>query len=159
MSTKQDQYHCRCFSIDPENIEEFKNQIEDLGLVDEFQENHGQVFGRILRVEDDLQLHVKVMPDGMIEGEMEPPPAYPGAHLNQEHSYSAHKEINRVLSEHTSVKSFVERNIPSTCKNPIIKKPNNPTHAKTIAVAGIAIAGIAALAHYLSKDDDKEGSA
>ena len=101
------------------------------------------------------------MPDGMIEGEMEPPPAYPGAHLNQEHSYSAHKEIKEILSEHTSVNSFVERNIPSTCRNPIIKKPDNPTHTKTIAVAGIAIAGIAALAHYLSKDDDKykEGSA
>jgi len=152
----EDPHHCRCFSIDPENIEEFKNQLEENNFIDEFQEDHGQVFGRILRVEDELQLHIKVMPNGMIEGEMEPPPAYPGAHLNPEHSYSAHKEINKVLTEYTDVPLYVERNIPSTCKNPIIKKPDNPTHAKTIAAIGIlGVIGAAAL-HYLNKKDDDE---
>ncbi len=37
------------------------------------------------------------MPDGNIESEMEPPPAYPAAHLNQEHSYPAHQETEKVL--------------------------------------------------------------
>jgi len=116
MKTLQDKHHCCCFSIDVEDIDEFKKQLEDIGFEDEFQEDHGQVFGRILRVADDLQLHIKVMPDGMIEGEMEPPPAYPGAHLNPEHSYSAHKEIEEILSTETSITYYLERNIPSTCK-------------------------------------------
>ena len=117
-----DPHHCRCFSIDPEDIEDFKVQLEDLGFYDELEEDHGQEFGRVLRMGDKLQLHIKVMPDGEIEGEMEPPPAYPGAHLNQEHSYSAHKEIEEILSKHTNVTYYVERQIPSTCKKPIIKK-------------------------------------
>ena len=106
MKTIQDQHHCSCFSIKPEDIDDLKNQLEDLGFEDEFQEDHGQVFGLILRVADDLQLHIKVMPDGMIEGEMEPPPAYPGAHLNPEHSYSAHKEIKEILTTQTALRDF-----------------------------------------------------
>lgn len=153
----QDQYHCRCFSIDPEDIEEFRLQLEEIGFVDEFQEDHGQVFGRILRVADDLQLHIKVMRNGMIEGEMEPPPAYPGAHLNPEHSYSAHKEIQEILSK-TTITYYVERNIPNICLNPVIKKPDNPTHAKTIAAIGLAGVGLAALLHYLSKEDEDDES-
>ncbi len=152
----QDQHHCRCFSITPEDINEFRLQLEQIGFLDEFQEDHGQVFGRILRVADDLQLHVKVMKNGMIEGEMEPPPAYPGAHLNPEHSYSAHKEIEEVLSTKTTVTYNVEWDIPETCINPVIKKPQNPTHAKTIAAIGIVGVGLAALLHYLSKDDEDE---
>ena len=152
----RDQHHCRCFSIDPEDIDEFRLQLEEIGFIDEFQEDHGQVFGRILRVADDLQLHIKVMRNGMIEGEMEPPPAYPGAHLNPEHSYSAHREIEETLSTKTTVTYYVERNIPETCLNPVIKKPDNPTHAKTIAVIGIAGVGLAALLHYLSKEDEDD---
>lgn len=151
-----DPHHCRCFSIHSKDIEEFRIQLEERGFVDEFQEDHGQVFGRILRVEDKLQLHIKVMPDGSIEGEMEPPPAYPGAHLNPVHSYSAHKEIHEVLTQFVNVPSYVQRDVPSTCKNPIIKKPDNPTHAKTIAAVGLAGVGIAALLHYLSKDDEED---
>jgi len=155
-----DPHHCRCFSIKPEDIENFKTQLEDLGFYDEFEEDHGQVFGRVLRLKDKLQLHIKVLPNGQIEGEMEPPPAYPGAHLNPEHSYSAHKEIEEILSQHITISSFVIRNIPTTCTNPIIKKPKNPTHAKEFAVAGLVGTGLAALAYYLSKkDEDGEGSA
>jgi len=160
MKTLADQHHCRCFSIDPQDIEEFKNQLEDLEFYDELEEDHGQVFGRVLRMGDKLQLHLKVMPDGEIEGEMEPPPAYPGAHLNPEHSYSAHKEIEEILSKHTNITYYVERHIPSTCKKPIIKKPDNPTHAKTIAAVGVVAAALAGLAYLLSKrDKDKEGFA
>ena len=152
----QDKHHCRCFSTDPKNITKFRLQLEKIGFVDEFQEDHGQVFGRILRVADDLQLHIKVMRNGMIEGEMEPPPAYPGAHLNLEHSYSAHREIEQILSTKTTVMYYVERNIPDTCLNPVIKKPHNPTHAKTIVAAGIVGLGLVALADYLSKDDEDD---
>ena len=152
----QDQHHSRCFSIDPEDIDEFRLQLEEIGFIDEFQEDHGQVFGRILRLADDLQFHFKVMRNGMIEGEMEPPPACPGAHLNPEHSYSAHREIEEILSTKTTVTYYVERNIPETCLNLVIKKPDNPTHAKTIAVIGIAGVGLAALLHYLSKEDEDD---
>lgn len=96
------------------------------------------------------------MPDGNIESEMEPSVAYPGAHLNPEHSYSAHAQLQELFSEHISLDSYVIRNIPSTCKKPIIKKPDNPTHAKTIAAVGIlGVLGAAAL-HYLSKKDDSK---
>ena len=40
-----------------------------------------------------------------------------------------------------------------------LMRPANIITAIADILAGIAIAGIAALAHYLSKDDDKEGSA
>lgn len=153
MNNCDDPHHCRCFKILSNDILSFKNQLEPLGFYQEFEEDHGQVFGRVLRVEDQLQLHIKVMKNGVIEGEMEPPPVYPGAHLNQEHCYSAHREIEEILQQHTNIQYSIISNIPITCINPIIKKPNNPTHAKTIAAAGLVTLGAVALIRYLSDDE------
>ena len=113
------------------------------------------MFGRVLRVEDQLQLHIKVMKNGMIEGEMEPPPAYPGAHLNQEYCYSAHREIEKIL-QHINFQYSIISDIPFTCISPIIKKPDNPIHAKTIAAVGLVTFVVLTLLHYLLKDDEDD---
>ena len=147
-----DPYHCRCFFI--KEIEDFKDILLDFGFKDEFQEDHDQLYGYVLRVSDKLQHHIKVMPDGNIESEMEPPPAYPAAHLNQEHSYSAHKETEQVLRL-ARINYDTISPIPTTCKNRKIKKPVNPTHAAGFALAGI----IGITAGYILKkllEDDEE---
>jgi len=91
----------------------------------------------VLRVSDKLQHHIKVMPNGNIESEMEPPPAYPAAHLNPEHSYSAHQETEQVLRL-ARIGYNVISPIPETCKNRKIKKPDNPAHASELAL-GVAL--------------------
>ena len=146
-----DPHHCRCIWISPQDILLLKDQLEQLGFHKEFEENHGQVFGRVLRVKNQLQLHIKVMKNGMIEGEMEPPPAYPGAHLNQKYCYSAHKEIKKIL-QHINFQYSIISDIPSTCINPIIKKPRNPIHAKTIAGSVLAVFGLTIVLDQLLKD-------
>ena len=67
------------------------------GFEDVLQEDHGQAFGLRYLLSGRKQLHVKVMPGGRIEAEIEPPPEYPFAHLNQAHSYSAHAEVVALL--------------------------------------------------------------
>lgn len=150
-----DPHHCRCFSIDPDDIDDFKVGLENLGFNYELEKDHGQVLGLALRVEDDLQLHIKVMQDGNIEAEMEPPPAYPFAHLNSEHSYSAHHELSEVLRA-IPIKHHKKIIPPITCLRRQILKPDNPTHAKTIAGLAILAVGVGALLYYLTKKDNRE---
>lgn len=155
MNYKDDQFHCRCFRVNSQDVVEIKQQLESLKFYKEFEEDHGQILGLVLRVKDDLQLHFKVMPDGIIESEMEPPPAYPAAHINQEHSYSAHHELQQLFSQYLSVWYSVKPNTPSTCIDRIVKKPVNPTHAATFAaLGGLAVLG-GLLVKHLLKDDDK----
>ena len=153
----KDPHHCNCYFIHNDDIEDFKETLLDFGFTDEFQEDHGQLYGYVLRVEDKLQIHIKVMPDGGIESEMEPPPAYPAAHLNQKHSYSAHKETRQILRL-SRVGYDVTTPIPDTCLHRIIKKPNNPTHAAGFVLMGLlGIAG-AAILKKLLEDDERDNS-
>ena len=149
-----DPHHCKCFFVDKNKIEDFRKILLDFGFYDEFQENHGQLYGYVFRVEDKLQLHIKVMSNGCIESEMEPAVAYPAAHLNPKHSYSAHKETMQIL-QLARIGYTVTSEIPDTCVNPKIIEPINPTHASGFA-AGI-ILGIATYA-ILKKlfDEDNE---
>lgn len=140
---KEDPHHCHCIAID-ENVETFKKKLDGLDAMDQFGEDHGQVFGRAFRISEYLQLHIKVMPSREIEAEMEPPPEYPGAHLNQEHSYSAHREVQEVLHI-TKTPYHLKRHVPTTCIQPVIKKPENPTHITTIIV-GVALVAVFAVA-------------
>lgn len=152
-----DQYHCHCFSINPDEIELCKNSLLNIGFTEQLggEESHGQVFGLVKRLEEILQIHFKVMLDGNIEGELEPPTAYPAAHLNQKHSYSAHQNISEILQE-INISYWLTNNIPITCIQPIIDKPKNPTHAAGIAVTLLALGVIGKLAYdYLKKDEDE----
>ena len=153
----EDPHHCKCYFVHNDDIEDFKDFLLDSEFEDELQEDHGQLYGYVLRVEDELQLHIKVMPDGNIESEMEPPPAYPAAHLNPEHSYSAHKETRQVLRL-SRVGYDVTTPIPNTCIHRKIKKPNKPTHAAGFALMGIlGIAG-AVILKKLLEDDEHDDS-
>ena len=153
----QDQYHCRCFKISPQDIQLCESKLREIGFENQIggEEQHGQVFGLAGRVEEVLQIHFKVMPDGLIEGEMEPPTAYPGAHINPEHSYSAHSEIAKFLQK-INISYYLVGAIPETCLRPIIKKPDKPMHAGVWAVLlGLGIIVAAAL-HEETKDEDEE---
>lgn len=101
--------------------------------------NNTQVFGLTAPLTDMLQIHIKVMNDGLIEGELEPPFEYPGAHLNQIHSYSAHKEIKMILDD-IGINYYPPDRIPETCLTPRIIRPDTPMHAATMI--GLGILGI-----------------
>ena len=153
----QDQYHCRCFKISAQDIQLCESKLREIGFTEQIggEEQHGQVFGLVGRVEKVLQIHFKMMPDGLIEGEMEPPTAYPGAHVNPEHSYSAHRQLAQILQK-INISYYLIGHVPETCLRPIIKKPDKPTHAWIWgALAAIGIIGIAAL-YEATKDDDEE---
>lgn len=141
----QDKHHCLCHRVAQSSIPEMEAAMRGSGFEDVPGWNHGQVFGlrRLLsRLE---QLHVKVMPDGLIEAEIEPPPEYPAAHINQKHSYSAHGQVASLLRE-LGMRFKTAQPVPRTCLEPAIDRPNNPSHWSTI-VLGIGVgvgAGIAA---------------
>ena len=118
------------------HVQKLMHVAISFGFKDELQEDHGQTYGYVLRVEDQLQHHVKVMPDGNVESEMEPPPAYPAAHLNPKHIYSAHQETEQVLRL-ARIRYDVMTPISSTCINPKIIKPNKPTRATGFVAGGI----------------------
>ena len=152
-----DPHHCRCYSIRTYDIEDFKRFLLKSGFKDVLQEDHGQLYGYALRVEEALQFHIKVMRDGRIESEMEPPPAYPVEHTQQKYSYSAHKETEQILRL-SRVGYRIARMVPDTCRRPKIKKPSNPTHAKDLVIAGV-VGAVAAIALVeLLKDDKSDDS-
>lgn len=146
-----DPHHCHCFSLHPNYHNLFKQQLIGLGFGEPLlQENHGQKFGLTKRLDDETQIHVKVLENGIVEGEMEYPPVYPIAHLNQEHSYSAHHEIDQIMRQ-TSISHTRKISPPITCIQRIIKKAFKPTHVKVIVGVVVAVALIGTLAYALSK--------
>ena len=141
---KEDPHHCRCFVID-EELKKFHTKLQNLDFGYQiFENNHGQVFGLTKRLDEYSQVHVKVMPNGEIESEIEPPPEYPGAHLDLENSYSAHRQVQEIL-QLISTPYNLKGRIPTTCIQPVIKKLENPTHITTI-VAGVALVAVFAVA-------------
>jgi len=154
--TQSDPHHCRCYSIDPLDIEDFEEELRDLGfhypLLDQ---EKGQILSLVLTNGDDKQIHIKVMSDGKIEAEIEPTSKYPFAHLNQKHSYSAHQELGKLFKKHLTVhrkKKFIP---PLTCIKRVIIEPINPTPIETIVVGAAASLIVVGVLHYLLKDDKK----
>ena len=150
----EDAHHCRCFSITKENFSKFEKKISESGFVKPlFEEDHGHILGLTKRLDEYSQIHVKLMSNGVIESEIEYPPDYPFAHLNNEHSYSAHDEIQSILNSLGITYTF--RTIPpTTCIRRKIVKAFKPTHVKTILaglVVGVIVGGIL---YYLSKDEE-----
>ena len=116
------------------------------GFEDILQEDHGQAFGLRYLLSRREQLHVKVMPSGLIEAEIEPPPEYPFAHLNQTHSYSAHAEVDAMLRG-WGVGFRTARAVPEACLDPVVVSPRNPTHWSACVVWGAA----GALGYYAAR--------
>ena len=142
LSNSSDEHHCRCFKINPIEIELCKKRLIELGFEPQVaEENHGQIFGLRRKLLELLQIHFKVMPNGVIESELEPPPEYPGAHINQLHSYSPHDGIP-VLLEHIGIKYTVIQPVPNTCHLPKIIDPDKPLKWWEILIIGLAAVGI-----------------
>lgn len=147
---KEDPHHCKCFKI-IEDLDGCKTKLEKIGFgVQIFEDDHGQVFGRTLRLGEYEQIHIKVMSDGIIESEIEPPPSYPAAHLNQEHSYSAHHELVEVLN-YAAIKYVPRTRTPLTCIQRLIKKPEKPTHIVIIAIVAVIVIAFAGVLVALAK--------
>lgn len=148
-----DLHHCHCFFISEDFHKTFKTKLEGIGFKDPFlQENHDQFFGLTKRLDEYTQIHVKLLKNNCIESEMEYPPDYPFAHINEEHSYSAHYEIKEILDSMTIPYSY-QTNPPTSCLRRKIIKALNPSHAGAIALgllAGIVIVG---LLSYFMKDE------
>lgn len=115
-----------------------------------FEDDHGQVFGLSFRINEYEQIHIKPMPDGIIEAEIEPPPSYPGAHLNPEHSYSAHNELEIFLN-HAGIRYSRRTRIPLTCIQRVIKKPVKPSHIATIVVGAVLVIAVVGIFAVLAK--------
>ena len=136
-----DQYHCRCYKLASYRIRQFKEMLNGMGFERQvLEDDHGQAFGRRRRLSEHEQLHIKVMPDGWIEAEIEPPPEYPFAHRNQVHSYSAHNAVLDVLQE-CGIQFRTVPYVPATCLDPIVVKPVKPTSLAVLCTA--AVVGIA----------------
>ncbi len=151
-----DPHHCICYSIDPLDVEDFEVELRNLGfhypLLDQ---ERDQILSLVLTNGNDKQIHIKVMPDGQIEAEIEPTSKYPFAHLNQKHSYSAHQELGELFKKHLTIhhkKKFIP---PLTCIKRVIIEPINPTPIETIVVGAAAVLIIGGVLYYLTKDNNK----
>ena len=137
-----DKHHCRCFKISPTDIILCKKNLIELGFEPQIaEENHGQLFGLKRKILELLQIHVKVMPNGIIESELEPPPEYPFAHMNEIHSYPPHEGMP-ILFELLKIKYEIIQPVPDTCHLPTIIDPDSPLKWWHILIIGIAAVGI-----------------
>ena len=151
-ATPHDKHHCRCFIIDKSLILWFKNVLISDGFERQvFEDYHGQAFGLRKRLSEHKQIHVKVMPDGLIEAEMEPPPEYPPEHLDHKYSYSPHSRVLRILRDlKMGFKSV--RPTPPTCKKPVVVHPKHYTSWKeVVGVAVLVCIGLGLLGYALHK--------
>ena len=140
--------------IDSKDIEICKSRLTKLGFEKQpgGEMNHGQVFGLRYKITKRLQLHFKVMPDGRIESELEPPPEYPGAHLNQKHSFSPHKELNLLLKK-IKIRYRMRTPIPETCNYPEENEPDRPLLWQKILLIGIVPLVTTYIAYKIAKSD------
>lgn len=144
-----DRHHCRCFWIGRREIRRFRDLLAGIGFEEQLlEENHGQVFGMRRTISEQEQVHIKVMPDGWIESEIEPPPEYPLAHVNPAHSYSSHDEVLGILHE-CRIGFRMVADVPEPCLNPTVKRPNKPTHWKTI-VGAVSVVALTLLGAYIA---------
>lgn len=152
---KEDPYHCHCFFIHSTYFDEFRKKLESIDFGEPLlQINNGHVYGLTKRLDEHTQIHVKVMKNGNIEAEMEYPPDYPVAHLNQDHSYSAHHELQEIMNSFGLPYTF-RTNPPLTCIQRIRKFADNPTHVKVFAGVALGLVAVGVFAYALSKMDEE----
>ena len=153
---QNDAHHCMCYSIDPLDIDDFENELRDLEFhYPLLEQEKGQILSLVLTNGDDKQIHIKVMPDGQIEAEIEPTSKYPFAHLNQKHSYSAHQELGELFKKHLSIQFKKKLIPPLTCIKRVIVKPVNPMPIETVVVGAVVSVAIVGALYYLLKKDKK----
>lgn len=150
MTYEYDPHHCKCFEIPEQGIATFRTVLESIGFADTpFQMDQGQMFGLIKSDGNGKQMHVRVMPSGRIEAEVEPSHEYPFAHLNPLHSFSAHPELEDILKNY--FKNLYHRKlvIPPTCIKRVIINPDSPIHVVWIIIGTVVVViGLAVYALY-----------
>ncbi|MBI3639923.1 MAG: hypothetical protein HY223_06365 [Thaumarchaeota archaeon] len=135
----EDSHHCKCFKISPNQKKILREKLEKIQFEDTpFQLEQGQEFGLIKKLENDKQIHIRVMPSCEIHSEIEPSIELPFAHINSDHSYSAHKEVQYIL-HYFGIHYTRNWSVPISCIRPIIKEPFKPTHIKTIVGVVFAV--------------------
>ena len=147
---KSDPHHCHCFKILKNHFELFRTKLESIGFHDAIQIQKGQIFGLIKNINDKKQIHIKVMPSGQIEAEIEPSQDFPIAHLNSKHSYSAHRQLQNLLHQ-LGIPYIKNWSMPLSCVRPLIVEPFKPTHVKVIVGALIAVALVGIIGIVIAK--------
>ena len=147
-----DQHHCHCFSLHPNYHNTFRDLLENI----EFREpllqlDRGQKYGLAKQLTGNTQIHVKLLKNGVVEGEIEYPSHYPFAHTNPEHSYSAHDEIEQILN-HLEIPYTRKTVPPITCIRRVIKKAFKPTHVNTIIAMVGLISAIGVSAYLINRE-------
>jgi len=137
-----DPSHCNCFAIDPRYTGILQTNLLNNGFFNPFQENHGQTLGLATNIDKTLQFHIKTMPNGKIEAEIEPQTQFV-EHLNQSYSSPAHFQVKQVLD----VFKIPYRQISSSiaCISGKIKRPPNVTSVVGVVVGALAVVGLLAI--------------
>ena len=130
-------HHCRCFRINLNHIENCRIILGQIGFKEPITQtkNIDRVFGYVARLTDKLQIHLKVMKDGTIEGKLEPHEIRDSYH-HPTHSYSAHKEIEIILRD-INIQFHITPTIPDMCNAPRMIGPNRELHASTMRDLGV----------------------
>ena len=137
-----DPFHCNCFTIDPRYSVALQTNLLNNGYFNPFQENHGQTFGLAKNLDDTLQFHIKTMPNGKIEAEIEPQTKYI-EHLNQNFSSPAHFQVIQILDAFRIPYWQISSSI--TCLSSKIKRPSKTTSVVGVIVGVIVVIGLLAL--------------
>jgi len=138
----EDPYHCNCFAIDTRYSEYLRTNLIQNGYFYPLQENHGQKFGLATNIDQTLQFHIKTMPSGKIEAEIEPQTQYV-EHLNQDYSSPAHHYVKQVLDALRI--PYRQINSSMTCLSGIIKRPSKTTSVVGIILGAILVVGLVAI--------------
>lgn len=138
----EDECHCNCFAIDPRNSGVLQTNLLNNEFFNPFQENHGQTFGLAKNLDDTLQFHLKAMPNGKIEAEIEPQTQYV-EHLNQNYSSPAHFQVKQILDTFRIPYRQISSSV--TCLSGKIKRPSTTTSVVGVVVGVIVLVGLIAL--------------
>ena len=138
----EDPYHCNCFVISPEYSDLLEHGLTQGGYFQPPQENHGQKFGLATNIDETLQFHIKTMPDGKIEAEIEPRIKFI-EHLNQKYSSPAHFQVKQVLDALRIPYTQISHSI--TCISGKIKRPSKTTSVAAVIVGAIVVVGFLVL--------------
>ena len=144
-----DPFHCNCFAIDPRNSGVLHTNLLNNEFFNPVQENHGQTFGLAKNLDNTLQFHIKTMPNGKIEAEIEPQTQYV-EHLNQNYSSPAHFQVKQILDTFRIPYRQISSSV--ACLSRKIKRPSKTTSVVGVIVGvAIGITVLAGLAAILSK--------
>jgi hypothetical protein len=162
-SKAQDFHHCNCFfNITKEDEIKLFNGLKSIGAYNQrLQEGHGQKWALTYVLDDYWQLHIKMMPDGRIECEIEARIIY------LEHqtirSKPAHCEMQQLLEKFGVRYAFITPT-PEPCNNRILNTPGNPTDIGQLGmvfVFGLLAAAVviltACVAKSMASNDGKNG--